>query len=75
MIKFLLEKNDKQKKVIGNNEHGFMKRKSCLTSQIVFHSETTGLVDEVRAVDIVCLDFSKPFHTVSRNINIDKTTK
>jgi len=32
----------------------------------------TSLVDKRRAVDIVCLDFSKAFDTVSRKIVIDK---
>lgn len=47
------------KKVIGNNQHGFMKGKSCLTNLIVFYDEMTALVDEVRAEDIVYLKYSK----------------
>lgn len=34
---------------------------SAQTHQIALHNETTGLVDEGRAVDTVCLDFSKGF--------------
>lgn len=45
-----------------------MKRKSCLTNLIAFYSEVTGLLDERRAMDIVYLDFSKAFDTVSPNI-------
>ena len=65
----------KDKKVIGNNQHEFTKGKSCLTNLIAFCDEMTGLVDEVRAVDVVYLDFSKAFSTVCRNILIDKLKK
>lgn len=36
-----------------------MKGKSCLANLIDFCSEMTGLVDEGKTVDIVCLDFSE----------------
>ncbi|KAK4832344.1 hypothetical protein QYF61_021873 [Mycteria americana] len=53
----------------------FMKGKSCLTSLTAFYNETTGLVDEGKAVDSVHLYFSKAFDTVSANILIDKLKK
>lgn len=43
--------------VIGNNEHEFMKGKSCLTNLIASCDEMTGLVDEARSVDVVYLNF------------------
>lgn len=43
-----------------------------MTSLINFYNEMTGLVDEGRAADIVCLDFRKAFDTVSGKIFIDK---
>ena len=35
---------------------------------IAFYDGMTGWIDEGRAVDVVYLDFSKAFDTVSRNI-------
>ena len=65
----------KDKKVIGSSQHGFTKGKSCLISMITFYDETTGLVDEGRAVDIVYLDFHKAFDTVSHKILKEKLMK
>lgn len=46
------------KKVIMSTMHGFIKETSSLSSLITFcyQTEVTGLVDEGRAVNIVCLD-------------------
>ncbi|KAJ7418648.1 Intermediate filament family orphan 1 [Pitangus sulphuratus] len=44
-----------------------------VTNPIDFYKTTW--MDEGRAVDVVCLDFSKVFNTVSRNILIDKFRK
>lgn len=48
----------KGKKITRRNEHGSTKGKSYLTILTKFYNETTTLIDEGRAVDIVCLDFS-----------------
>jgi len=48
---------------------------SCLTNLIAFYSSMTSWVDEGRAVDVVHLDVSKVFHTVSHNMLIDKHRK
>ncbi|KAK4830089.1 hypothetical protein QYF61_008427 [Mycteria americana] len=48
------------------------KGKSHLTNLINFYDEMTGLVDKRRAVDIVYLDFTKAFDTISHNSLIDK---
>ncbi|KAK4825495.1 hypothetical protein QYF61_027650 [Mycteria americana] len=49
--------------------------KSYLTNLIVFYSNTSGLVDKGRPVDVVYLDFSKAFNTILHNILIDQPMK
>ena len=72
LILEVIIKQMEKKTVIRSSQHGFTKGKSCLTNLIAFHDGVTDWLEEERAVDVVYLDFSKAFDTVSHNILIGK---
>ncbi|KAK4816396.1 hypothetical protein QYF61_016713 [Mycteria americana] len=58
--------------VIRPSQHGFMKGRSCLTNLISFYDKMTCLEHKGKAVDVVYLDISKAFDTVSLSILLEK---
>ncbi|PKU36532.1 rna-directed dna polymerase from mobile element jockey- hypothetical protein [Limosa lapponica baueri] len=70
-----ISKHMEEKKAIRSSQHGFTKGKSCLTNLIAFYDGMTGWMDEGRVVDVVYLDFSNAFHTVSHSILIGNLRK
>lgn len=56
----------------GPSQRGSLKDRSCLTDPISFYDQVTRLVDEAKAVDVVYLDFSEAFDSVSHGILPEK---
>lgn len=62
----IISKWMEDKRVTGSSEHGFMKRRSCLTDLVAFFGELNQWMRGQQG--ILYLKFSKAFDTVSHNI-------
>ena len=59
-------------KLVNPSQHGFLKAKSCQTNLLCFFEEITKWVDDGSPVDVIYLDFQKPFDKVPHQIRISK---
>jgi len=50
--------------LIKESQHGFVRKKSCLTNLLVFMEEVTNYLDSGYPVDVIYLDFQKAFDKV-----------
>jgi len=54
----------KDNKLINKTQHGFMRKRSCLTNLLEFLEYITNQIEEGNPVDVIYLDFQKAFDEV-----------
>ena len=58
--------------LINSSQHGFMRKRSCLTNLLEFFERVTKELDAGNDMDIVYLDFAKAFDKVSHTKLLNK---
>jgi len=63
------------REVMQENQHGFTMGKSCLANLVAFCDGVTASADKRRAIDVICLEFTKAFDKVPHNIFLPELEK
>ena len=58
--------------MLGENQHGFLPRKSCTTQLINFTDNVSQAMNQSLRTDIVYFDFARAFDTVNHDIILKK---
>ena len=64
--------NMEEREVIWDNQHGFINSRSYLAKLVAFYDGVTLLVVKGRDADVIFLNFSEVFGTVTHNILLSK---
>ena len=64
IIRDALVEHMNNNKLFSEEQHGFIKGKSCVTQLLEFMEDITKAIDQGDEVDIIYLDFSKAFDKI-----------
>ena len=73
--KALLRHVENKDEVIGGNQQGFTKGKSCLTNLVAFFDGIKASVDKGKTTDFIYLDLCKASDTAPRDVLVTKLEK
>lgn len=72
IIKQSIYNHLEEQKLVGSNQHGFVKSKLCQANLISFYDRVTGHVDKGKVIDVIYPDFSNAFDSSPHDILINK---
>ena len=63
-----------EKSLLNNRQHGFRKRRSCLSQLMDHYQSLLNIMETGHAADVIYLDFAKAFDKVDHGLLIEKLT-
>ena len=70
IIKQSIYNHLEEQKLVGSNQHGFVKSKLCQANLISFYDRVTGHVDKGKVIDVIYPDSSNAFDSSPHDILI-----